>query len=182
MAPCTAMTTGSSESLSLLDTVIVQYILTLCKLQHLDSGNDSSLHIQGIHGYLFSSWRKLRTKTSSIMLSKASIWFILSTPKYSHSFPSLLTEKGSADVNSRGWAKWPKHGLEHQLRETIKRRTTEMKVEIQLSMSSENENGIWNSAFQSLRKMKNKNRSLNFVFKCRRKTVGTRVHAFIPHS
>ena len=55
MAPCTAMTTGSSESLSLLDTVIVQYILTLCKLQHLDSGNDSSLHIQGIHGYLFSS-------------------------------------------------------------------------------------------------------------------------------
>ena len=163
----------------------------------LDSGNDSSLHIQGIHGYLFSSWRKLRTKTSSIMLSKASIWFILFTPKYSHSFASLLTEKGSADVNSRGWAKWPKHGLEHQLRETIKRRTTEMKVEIQLSMSSENENenGIWNSVFQSRRKMKNKNRSLNFVFgnrrktenangisnfvfKCRRKTVGTRVHAF----
>ena len=48
--------------------------------------------------------------------------------------------------------------------------------------------------FQSRRKMKNKNRSLNlvfgnrrktenangisnFVFKCRRKTVGTRVHA-----
>ena len=70
-----------------------------------------------------------------------------------------------------------------------------MKVEIQLSMSSENENGIWNSVFQSRRKMKNKNRSLNFVFgnrrktenangisdfvfKCRRKTVGTRVHAF----
>ena len=69
-----------------------------------------------------------------------------------------------------------------------------MKVEIQLSMSSENENGIWNSVFQSCRKMKNKNRSLNFVFgnrrktenangisnfvfKCRRKTVGTRVHA-----
>ena len=71
-----------------------------------------------------------------------------------------------------------------------------MKVEIQLSMSSENENGIWNSVFQSCRKMKNKNRSLNFVFrnrrktenangisnfvfKCRRKTVGTRVHALI---
>ena len=70
-----------------------------------------------------------------------------------------------------------------------------MKVEIQLSMSSENENGIWNSVYQSSRKMKNKNRSLNFVFgnrrktenangisnfvfKCRRKTVGTRVHAF----
>ena len=69
-----------------------------------------------------------------------------------------------------------------------------MKVEVQLSMSSENENGIWNSVFQSRRKMKNKNRSLNFVFgnrrktenangisnfvfKCRRKTVGTRVHA-----
>ena len=69
-----------------------------------------------------------------------------------------------------------------------------MKVEIQLSMSSENENGIRNSVFQSRRKMKNKNRSLNFVFgnrrktenangisnfvfKCRRKTVGTRVHA-----
>ena len=146
--------------------------------------------------YLFSSWRKLRTKTLSIMLSKASIWFILFTPKYSHSFPSLLAEKGSADVNSRSWAKWPKHGLEHQLRETIKRRTTEMKVEIQLSMSSENENGIWNSVFQSCRKMKNKNRSLNFVFgnrrktenangisnfvfKCRRKTVGTRVHALV---
>ena len=91
----------------------------------------------------------------------------------------------------------PKHGLEHQLRETIKRRTTEIKVEIQLSMSSENENGIWNSVFQSCRKMKNKNRSLNFVFgnrrktenangisnfvfKCRRKTVGTRVHALTP--
>ena len=69
-----------------------------------------------------------------------------------------------------------------------------MKVEIQLSMSSENENRIWNSVFQSRRKMKNKNRSLNFVFgnrrktenangisnfvfKCRRKTVGTMVHA-----
>ena len=45
-----------------------------------------------------------------------------------------------------------------------------MKVEIQLSMSSENENGIWNSVFQSRRKMKNKNRSLNFVFGNRRKT------------
>ena len=73
-----------------------------------------------------------------------------------------------------------------------------MKVEIQLSMSSENENGIQNSVFQSRRKMKNKNRSLNFVFgnrrktenangissfvfKCRRKTVGTRVHAFKIH-
>ena len=70
-----------------------------------------------------------------------------------------------------------------------------MKIEIQLSMSSENENGIRNSVFQSCRKMKNKNRSLNFVFgnrrktenangisnfvfKCRRRTVGTRVHAF----
>ena len=70
-----------------------------------------------------------------------------------------------------------------------------MKIEIQLSVSSENENGIWNSVFQSCRKMKNKNRSLNFVFgnrrktenangisnfvfKCRRRTVGTRVHAF----
>ena len=62
------------------------------------------------------------------MLSKASIWFILFTPKYSHSFPSLLTEKGSADVNSRGWAKWPKHGLEHQLRETIKRRKQKWKL------------------------------------------------------
>ena len=74
-----------------------------------------------------------------------------------------------------------------------------MKVEIQLSMSSENENEIWNSVFQSRRKMKNKNRSLNFVFgnrretenangisnfvfKCRRKTVGTRVHAFFSCS
>ena len=74
-----------------------------------------------------------------------------------------------------------------------------MKVEIQLSMSSENENGIWNSVFQSCRKMKNKNRSLNFVFgnrrktenangisnfvfKCRRKTVGTRVHALMSYS
>ena len=45
-----------------------------------------------------------------------------------------------------------------------------MKVEIQLSISSENENGIWNSVFQSRRKMKNKNRSLNLVFGNRRKT------------
>ena len=74
-----------------------------------------------------------------------------------------------------------------------------MKVEIQLSMSSENENGIWNSVFKSCRKMKNKNRSLNFVFgnrrktenangisnfvfKCRRKTVGTRVHVLMSYS
>ena len=73
-----------------------------------------------------------------------------------------------------------------------------MKVEIQLSMSSENENGIRNSVFQSRRKMKNKNRSLNFVFgnrrktenengisnfvfKCRWKTVGTRVHALLSN-